>query len=205
MRRSALYFITIFTFSLLLAGCQTTVSQMEAVQYYPGDDSSRQNVIIPIDTDDGWKMTLFDEKISYRNDKKATIEFSLPRQVRKNADSMEMDIAAYNDDRAYLRAIWFEVDGVGGYLGTGQLTRSQVRGDGTLQPGEAKKLTFDLSKCQVSSKTRGKKEINFTKMLLQPGTHTLSSWISTYGKYGPDSRISIDLMFRPPEQTEDPQ
>ena len=143
-----------------------------------------------------YELKLFDKTISYRNDKKAYIDFTLPKKKLTKSKKIEMVLEAYNDDPKFLRAIWFEVDGMGGYLNAFYIGKGQLRGSATLRPKEQKRWLIDLSKTYVSPKNRSAKKINFSTLLRKPGKHTISCWISTYKQYGPNSWVSINLLLK---------
>ena len=163
--------------------------------YYGNNSESALSIDIPVRAHTIFKIKLFENIISYRNDKKAHIDFTLPYEISKNTSEIEMLLEAYNDDSQYVRAIWFEVDGIGGYLGVTQVEPGQYIGNVTLAPKQKKQWKLDLSKVYVSKK-KDEQLINFTDMLKKPGPHTISCWISTYGQYGPQSWVSIELIFK---------
>jgi len=163
--------------------------------YYANNSESASTIDIPVRPHTIFKIKLFDNIISYRNDKKAHINFTLPADIIKNTKEIEMLLDAYNDDHQYARAIWFEVDGIGGYLGVTQLEPGQYLGNVILAPKKKRQWKIDLSNVYISKKNK-EQLINFTDILRQPGPHTISSWISTYGKFGPQSSISLELTFK---------
>ena len=164
--------------------------------FYAGKEPEKEKVEIPVKTQTIRRLQLFDRTISYRNNKKASIEFELPEEIVKNMNEIEMVLEVYNDDNAYLRAIWFEVDGEGGYIGTYRIAPGQVRGQATIEPKERKKWRFNLSGVAVASDKAGARAVDFFKMLRKPGRHTITCWISTYEQYGPDSWVSLELVLK---------
>ncbi len=188
-----------------LNGCNTVngnfdpryeAERIKGYRYYAKQDPQKEKIELPITIETIRKMTLFEKTISYRNNKKACIEFELPEHFVENLNSIEMMLEAYNDDSQYLRAIWFEVDGVGGYIGTHRVAASQVRGDATIGPKQQKKWVFDLSNCTIASKNTGKQKVDFFKILKKPGRHTVACWLSTYEQYGPHSWVSVALVLK---------
>jgi len=99
-------------------------------------------------TPDGYLFHLFDNEIAPR-DNYPYATFSLPN--RNQIESAKVIIRAYNDDRSWLRAVSFHLDGVGGYIGTNRIAPSQVRGYGVINPGATKTWAYDLGKTQVSA------------------------------------------------------
>lgn len=160
--------------------------------FVQGNEDQSRTVSLPISTLK--RIRLFDREISYRNDKKACVTFELPA-LGKAASNMILSLQAYNDDRRYLRAIWFEVDGVGGYLAVREVAPGEHRGGGTINPGQHKSWRLPLDRFAVSLKGEVTTEVNFQEMLQAPGSHTLCSWISTYREHGPDSWITLDLVM----------
>ena len=163
--------------------------------YYGKHSQTELNTDIPVEAHTIFKIKLFDKFISYRNDKKAHIDFTLPDEISKNTRDIEMLLEAYNDDFQFARAIWFEVDGIGGYLGVTQTEPGQYIGNVTLAPKQKKQWSVDLSNVYISKKNN-EQVINFTDILKQAGPHTISCWISTYEKYGPQSWVSMELVFK---------
>lgn len=159
--------------------------------FIQGDQGQSRAVSLPMI--DLTRIRLFDRQISYRNDNKACVTFELPALGRA-ASNMTLLLQAYNDDRSYLRAIWLEVDGVGGYLSVRKVAPGQHRGGGTIAPGQHKSWQLPLDRFPISLKGERTTEVNFQEMLQAPGSHTLCSWISTYREYGPNSWITLDLI-----------
>ena len=106
----------------------------------------------------------------------------------------------------YLRAITFWLDGRGGAIGTRREGPGQVRGYGTISPGQTKDWVFDLSYCQFAKQTgTGSDYLNFlpqspldTSGYLSPGQHEVKAYISSQDAYsGPtqDSWITIKLYL----------
>ena len=161
---------------------------------YPhGRGGEGQAVDLPLGTELVRRVRLFDRQIAYRNDRKACITFELPVRRPEAVQAIDMHLDAYNDDSQYLRAIWFEVDGTGGYLGVSKVAEGQVRGDGTIRPKERKSWRLSLDRFPVSIEGETIPEFDYAGWLLQPGPHTVCSWISTYAQYGPNSWITLDL------------
>ncbi len=160
--------------------------------FIQGKAEQAQPVSLPVST--VTRIRLFDRQTTYRNDNKACVTFSLP-PFANTASNMMLHLQAYNDDKSYLRAVWFEVDGVGGYLSTHKVAPGQQRGSGTIGPGQLKDWQLPLAQLPIALKGEAKAEVNFQAMLQAPGSHTLCSWISTYLKYGPDAWITLDLVM----------
>jgi hypothetical protein len=161
---------------------------------YPhGPGNEGQEVDIPVGDKLVRRVRLFDRQIAYRNDRKACITFELPVRRPQAVKAINMDLDAYNDDSQYLRAIWFEVDGVGGYLGVSRIAKSQVRGGGTIGPKERKSWRLSLDRFPVLIDDKTLPEFDFASWLLDGEPHTVCSWISTYAQYGPNSWITLDL------------
>lgn len=161
---------------------------------YPhGRGDEGQAVDIPMSDELVRRFRLFDRQTAYRNDRKACVTFELPARRPEAVRAINMHLDAYNDDSQYLRAIWFEIDGVGGYLGVGKVAEGQVRGGGTIRPKERKSWRLSLDRFPVSIDGQTVPEFDFASRLLEPGPHTLCSWISTYAQYGPNSWITLDL------------
>lgn len=157
----------------------------------PGDEG--QAVDLPLGTSLVRRVRLFDRQIAYRNDRKACVTFELPVRRPQAVQAINMYLDAYNDDSQYLRAIWFEVDGIGGYLGVQRVAEGQVRGDGTIRPRELKSWRLPLDRFPISIEGETIPEFDYASRLSVAGTHTVCSWISTYAQYGPNSWITLDL------------
>ena len=200
--------ITVITLVITIAcvhGCTTmdvnvaANDRIEAITghlFYVSKEPDKEKVEIPVKTQTIRSLQLFDRKISYRNNKKASIEFELPKEIIADTKEIEMVLEVYNDDNAYLRAIWFEVDGEGGYIGTYRIAPGQVRGQATIEPKQRKKWRFNLSGVAVASDDSGVRAVDFSKMLRKPGLHTITCWISTYEQYGPNSWVSLELNMK---------
>ena len=160
--------------------------------FLQGDEGQSRAVSLPVGV--ATRIRVFDRQIAYRNDNKACVTFVLPAWARA-ASSMGLALQAYNDDRSYLRAVWFEVDGVGGYLAVHNVAPGQHRGTGTIAPGQRKAWQLPLDRFPISRQGAESAEVNFQKVLQAPGSHTLCSWLSTYRKYGPQSWITLDLII----------
>jgi len=161
---------------------------------YPhGRADEGKAVELPLGTSLVQRIRLFDRQIAYRNDRKACVTFELPVRRREAVLAINMHLDAYNDDSTYLRAIWFEVDGIGGYLGVHKVAEGQVRGDGTIRPKERKSWQLSLDRFPVSIEGETIPEFDFASRLLDGEPHTVCSWISTYAQYGPSSWITLDL------------
>lgn len=184
-----------------LSGClaapgeRAAAAQVPGELFYQGDEASRRSVKLPVRTEAVWRIMLLDEVISYRNDRKATVTFSLPEAIRQQVTAAELVVNAYNDDRTYARTVWFEVNGAGGYLGARQGAPGQYGGQGVLRQGEQKELRYDLAEVPIAI-GGGTEPVDFQDILLRPGPHTLSCWISTYAQYGPGSTVSVELILR---------
>jgi hypothetical protein len=171
---------------------QITIENAEG--FYANDDSSRERMEITVET--VYRLRLLDKKISYRNNRKACVTFELPKQITMDLAVIEMALEAYNDDNSYSRAVWFEVDGVGGYIGVSRTSQTQVSGDVILGGKEHKSWKFDLSECSVTPENEGRKTVNFSEIIEEPGPHTICTWVSTYEEYGPDSWVSVDFIIK---------
>lgn len=159
--------------------------------YGPGGEG--QAIDIPVGDTLVRRVRLFDHQTAYRNDRKACVTFTLPVRRPEAVMAIDMHLDAYNDDSTYLRAIWFEIDGVGGYLGVSRLSRSQVRGGGTIGPKERKSWRLSLNSFPVLIEDQTIPDFDYASRLLDGEPHTLCSWISTYAQYGPNSWITLDL------------
>ena len=159
--------------------------------YGPGGEG--QAVDIPVGDKLVRRVRLFDRQTAYRNDRKACVTFELPVRHPETVQAIDMHLDAYNDDSTYLRAIWFEIDGVGGYLGVSRLSQSQVRGGGTIGPKERKSWRLSLNSFSVLIDDQTIPDFDYASRLLDGEPHTLCSWISTYEQYGPNSWITLDL------------
>ncbi len=162
--------------------------------YLQGQKGKPTPIDLPVTT--VTKVRLFDRQISYRNDHKACVAFELPELEGRAITSIDLSLEAYNDDRSYLRAVWFEVDGIGGYLGVSKVSQGQYRGGGTIGAGEQKAWALPLDRLPVSLHGKVTSEVNFQAMLEEPVPHVVCSWISTYREYGPKSWITLDLIIQ---------
>ena len=172
-----------------------------ALFFYHGNETSVKRIELPVmEEENRTTIVLMEKRVSYRNDMKASVVFELPGELIPADGGIWLNLEAYNDDSTYLRAVWFSVDGVGGYLGTQRLSGSQVRGDGTIAPGDILSLRLPLSRCPVAGKESETDLIDFASMLMAPGPHIVCAWVSTYEEYGPDSWISMAIEIEGGEQ-----
>ena len=98
----------------------------------------------------GRRVRVFDRQVAYRNDRKACVRFEMPPELPLTGTPLRLELEAYNDDSVYLRALWFEVDGIGGYLAVQQVAKGQHRGDGTIGAGERKRWVMPLNHLALS-------------------------------------------------------
>jgi len=145
----------------------------------------------------GRRIRVFDRQVAYRNDRKACVRFELPPELPLSGTPLRLELEAYNDDPSYLRALWFEVDGIGGYLAVQRVAKGQYRGDGTIGPGERRRWVLPLNRLALSLDGKATSAVDFDTVFRQPGPHTVCGWISTYAKYGPESWITLDLVGSP--------
>ena len=143
------------------------------------------------------RIRVFDRQVAYRNERKACVRFELPADLPWPGTPLRVELEAYNDDPKYLRAIWFEVDGIGGYLAVQRVTPGQYRGAGTVGPGQHKRWVLPLDRLPISLEGKTTTSVDLDVVLRQPGTHTICAWISTYARYGPKSWITLDLVGSP--------
>ena len=101
----------------LLSWVSLVFADIEAITYYSGNPQEKEK--IDIATNNFIVYRIFDHKIAYRNDMKPFITFKLPKSDK--ITSARAEITAHNDDAMHLRAVWFEIDGIGGYIGTYKL------------------------------------------------------------------------------------
>ncbi len=180
---------------LLLAAPLSQAAEEAVTGAYFVKGNGDQSQVVPLPVMTVTRMRLFDRQISFRNDNKACVTFALPASARA-ASTMTLVLQAYNDDRSYLRAVWLEVDDVGGYLAVQSVAPGQYRGDGTIAPREHKTWQLPLDRIPISRKDAAAAEVDFQAMLQAPGSHTVCSWISTYRQYGPDSWITLELVAK---------
>ena len=143
------------------------------------------------------RIRVFDQQIAYRNDRKACMQFELPAELPSADLPLRMELEAYNDDRTYSRAVWIEVDGIGGYLAVQRVAAGQYHGSGTIDPGERKRWALPLDNLPISLEGKKTAQVDLDKVLRQPGPHTICAWISTYAQYGPKSWITLDVVGSP--------
>ena len=143
------------------------------------------------------RIRIFDRQVAYRNDCKACVRFDLPAELPWPGIPLRIELEAYNDDDSYLRAIWLEVDGIGGYLTVQRVAEGQYSGTGTISPGERKRWMLPLDRLPISLKGKTNAVVDLDVALRQPGPHTICAWISTYAEYGPKSWITLDIVGGP--------
>jgi hypothetical protein len=138
--------------------------------------------------------SIFDHQISNDN-RRATKRLLLPQFPK--IDSAKLEITAYNDDPAYPRSIWFEIDNRGGNIGTYHAGIHDVGGEGVIGPKQTKTLNFDLQSVQFgyTGKTGTTQQVNLFEELIKPVMHTIRSSVTTYDQYGPKSWVSIKLIL----------
>ena len=151
------------------------------------------------------RIRVFDQQTAYRNDQKACVRFELPAELPWADTPLRLELEAYNDDRTYMRAIWFEVDGIGGYLDVQRVDEGQHRGSGTIAPRERKRWNLLLDNLPLSLEGKTTTIVDLDVVLRQPGPHTICAWISTYAKYGPESWITLDVVGSPAPGSSDRQ
>ena len=171
--------------SLLLTSCQSTLLTQPQVA------ASQKPVIVT--------LRLLERQIAYRNDRKACIRFRLPFS-RNEIYSPSLLIDAYNDDYQYARTLWLELDGIGGYLAANRYMRGQYIGNGVLGTQQRKRFYVNLHNVPMSVNARKFSQVNFERILKEPGEHTLCTWISTYSKFGPNSWVTVDLELETSSQ-----
>ncbi len=190
---------------------------LSGTMYYSGNSQEIKNVEIPMVSEGVYR--LFDHTIAYRDDMKPYLTFELPNS--QEIISAKVEIKAYNDDATYLRDIWFEIDGIGGSIGTYRLdldgakeewkmagrvaegtdfkswTNGQVRGDGVIGQKQTKSWSYNLNlvKLSTTGENGETKEVNLFDVLKKPGKHTISCWVATYRQYGPESWVTVDLII----------
>lgn len=194
MKRKSLYSVLMLV-AVGLAG-QAMGDTVSGSLYNAGDEVNAKSVVLPVTTQVIRQIRLFDRQIAYRNDRKACIVFELPLASGEHLRDITMRLEAYNDDNQYLRAVWFEIDGIGGYIGVSKVAEGQYRGDGTIGTKQTKVWELPLERFPISLKGKATSEVNFAEMLKEPGKHTVCSWISTYSKFGPNSWITLDLEIQ---------
>lgn len=161
--------------------------------FLQGSEDGARPVALPSATETVRRVRLFDRQVSYRNDRKACVAFELPVPAGEAVRTVDLTLEAYNDDSTYLRAVWFEIDGIGGYIGVSKVAEGQHRGNGTIAPRETKRWRFGLDRFPVALNGELTSEVDFAGLLARPGPHTVCSWISTYAQYGPNSWITMDM------------
>ena len=107
------------------------------------------------------RIRVLRRQVAYRNDRKACVRFELPPELPWAGTPLRLELEAYNDDPSYLRALWFEVDGVGGYLAVQRMSQGQYGGDGTIGPGERKRWTLPLDRLALSLDGKASSEVDF--------------------------------------------
>jgi len=157
-------------------------------------------------------IVVFDHRISSW-DNPAVETITIPRNW--GIISAEMWLQAYCDrNDPYLRAIHFDVDGLGGGINTWRLSGSQVRGDpsgtppsGTISPGQTKTYTFDMTHVYFAYPSTGpygsyeNHELgrfyhNFIPQGFSPGEHTITSFVSSQVALGgPNSWVTVILTI----------
>ncbi len=135
---------------------------------------------------------LFDRQIAYRNDRKACTRFRLPFRSWE-IQGARIRLEAYNDDAVYDRTVWLEIDGVGGYLGVDHAGGGQYTGNGVVRARQHKRFDLDLRQVPIAANGRAPARVNFTRLLKTEDAHTLCTWVSTYGRFGPHTWITLDL------------
>lgn len=151
------------------------------------------------------RIRVLDQQTAYRNDRKACVRLELPAELPWADTPLRLELEAYNDDRTYMRAIWFEVDGIGGYLDVQRVDEGQHRGSGTIAPGERKRWALPLDDLSLSLEGKTTTIVDLDVVLRQPGPHTICAWISTYAQYGPESWITLDVVGSPAQGSSGPQ
>lgn len=167
--------------SLLASGCLETLPARQPVSRPPHYETVT--------------LRLLERQTAYRNDHKVCTRFRLPFR-RQEIRSAVLSIDAYNDDRNYSRTLWLEIDGVGGYLAADRIRNGQYQGSGVLPRGQGKRFYIDLRDVPISIQGRASSRVDFERVLTEAGAHTLCTWISTYGQYGPGSWVTVDLELQ---------
>ncbi len=187
---------SLFVFGGLLAlELVAAPSRIPASLFMQGRDDDA--VTVTLARYHGRRIRVFDRQVAYRNDRKACVRFELPPELRASGTPLRLELEAYNDDSGYVRALWFEVDGIGGYLAVQRLAKGQYGGEGTIGPRERKRWVLPLNRVAISLDGKASSAVDFDMVFRQPGPRTVCAWISTYGEYGPDSWITMDLVGSP--------
>lgn len=156
------------------------------------------------------EMTVFNQENS-NWDHKAIKTIIIP--CFQEIVSIHMTITAYYDpDDYFLRAVWFDLDGRGGWIGTYRFGPHDVRGN-IIEPGQTLTWTYDMSNCQFAGEWDPNADpplpdriyYDFihppaceTVGFFSTGEHTITAYVSSQDVYmgkTQDSWITIILDF----------
>jgi hypothetical protein len=138
---------------------------------------------------------LLDKAIAVRDGDHARVEFEIPAGADVNRAFAR--VTAYNDDATYTRAVWFQLDGNGGYLGTVGIGPHDVGGQGVLDVKQTKHWAYDLDEVDVGHTLSDQEQFtgSFLDVLRRDTRHVVEAWVSTYAQFGPGSWVSLDLFL----------
>jgi hypothetical protein len=168
--------------------------------YYEGQTALPTHSTVQARHVSGWsRFRLLNQIIAYRDDHKVVVEFQLPSSTPIAV--AKIYVRAYNDDPSYSRAVRFELDGQGGYLGTLGAADSphRVDGSGVLGPKAVAEWVYELSELPVghtlSEGVGAGGSRSLFDLLRSSGPHKIVTWVSTYEQYDPASWITLDLVL----------
>jgi hypothetical protein len=168
---------------------------MEVRRYYGGQAVPKLPVRVkPAMTPDGWvayRLRLRSD--AYRDTKCAKATFRVPKLFRRSLARLRVE--ARSTDRTRTRVLYLDLDGKGGYLEVSPVKGSpgQQHGKGVLTAGALLRRLWPLGRMPFSPL---KKMTDLQRVLDHRADHTLTTWISTYAKWGKGSQVMVDIEFR---------
>jgi hypothetical protein len=131
--------------------------------------------------------------IFYKSVQTAEKNTSMAVQAMKsNYAKAEVVIEAYldNDSRTEEGMVYFEIDGVGGFIGCEKDLNGEAFGEGIIKKGTTKTWTYDLSKVKFAPLNKpGQKSADMLGLLNSQKNHQVKCWV--YG--GSKSWVTVKI------------
>ncbi|MCE1246105.1 MAG: hypothetical protein LWY06_05630 [Firmicutes bacterium] len=115
--------------------------------------------------------------------------------LKSNFTSGKVVIEAYmdKDSKNEEGTVWFEIDGVGGFVGCEKELNGEAFGEGVIKKGATKTWTYDLSKIKYAPADKpGQKTVNMIELLNDKKSHTVKCWVNG----GSKSHVTVKIIAK---------
>lgn len=115
--------------------------------------------------------------------------------LKANFAKGEIVIEAHLDKDAKTEEgmIYFELDGVGGFIGCEKDLNGEAFGEGIIKKGQTKTWNYDLSKIRFAPTDKpGQKTVNMLDLLNAKKTHQIKCWVSG----GSKSWVTVKIIAK---------